>query len=163
MKSPHDTRRAALVGVLLLLLGAPAGLVWGWLAPTFPVSFSAAGPSVEDFDDRVFFAVDGRFLVVAMLAGIVSGFAAWRIGRGRGPAVAVALAGGSLLAARVAQVVGERVVRDAQLRDFCARTARDGLCAFYDGTPELRSPGVVVGWAVAALITFAITTLVTEH
>lgn len=156
---PVSFSRAGLVAVVVLLLGAPAGLVWAAFAPTFPVSFTASGPSVDDFDDAVFFAVDGTFLVVAAIAGLLSGLVAWRLGRGQGPAVAVALAGGSLAAARVARTVGERVVLNEPLRRFCSRTAETGLCALYDGTPELRSTGLVLTWAVAALLTFSIRTL----
>lgn len=160
---PASVRRAALAGLVVLLLGAPAGLLWARLAPSFPVSFSASGPSVENFDDGVFFAVDGTFLVVAALAGVLSGLLAWGIGRGHGPRVAVALAGGSLAAAHVARTVGERVVLDGQLRRFCAQATDNALCSLYAGSPELRSTGLVVVWSIAALITFSVVTLLTER
>lgn len=135
----------------LVLLGAPVGLLWARISPRVSVSFSAQGPSLDRPESSEFFAADGSFGVILLLVGVVTGALSWALTRRRapGPTVPLSIAVGGLLAAAVAAAVGTRYVVDAKLAALC--TAQDA-CAIYDGTLQLRSRGLLVVWAVAALV-----------
>lgn len=149
--------RAARVPVtitaVVLLLGAPVGLLWARVSPRVSVSFSAQGPSLDRPESSEFFATDGSFGIVLLLVGLATGAVAWRALRGRVQhvGVPVGLAAGALLAGLVAQSVGSRLVVDSRLAGFCVGP---DACPLYDGTLQLRARGLVVLWAVAALAVY---------
>ncbi|HVF19032.1 MAG TPA: DUF2567 domain-containing protein [Mycobacteriales bacterium] len=138
------------VAAALLLLGAPAGILWAKVSPRVAVSFSAQGPELVHPESSEFFATEASFLIVMAVVGLVTGAAVWRFARRRGVAVPVGIAVGALLAGAVARAVGGRVVVDERLAQVC----RQASCDIYDGTLHVRSPGLVVVWGVAALAVF---------
>ncbi len=143
----HRSRIPALVATSLLFLGAPMGILWAKVSPRIAVSFSAQGPALDHPESSEFFATDASFMIVLVVAGLLTGAAVWRFTRRRGAGVPVGIAVGGLLAGIVARVVGGRVVVDPDL----ARVCRAAACDVYDGTLEVRSTGLVVLFAVAAL------------
>ncbi len=153
------------ITVALALLGAPVGLLWSRVSPRVAVSFSADGPSLVHPESSEFFDTDAAFLVVLVLAGLLTGALIWAFGRGRGVRVPVGIAVGGVVAGGVAQAVGERVVVDSRLAEAC----RSAVCDIYDGTMRVRIgvlhldqgwPGrqqvylTGIVWAVAALVAF---------
>ena len=149
-------RLPAKVATGLLLAGAPAGLVWARVSPRISVSFTAQGPSLDHPESSEFFATDASFLVVLLIAGLLTGAVVWAFTRGRGVGVPVGIAVGGVLAGVVARAVGSRVVVDDRLARVCTEAA----CLIYDGTLHVRSSGLVVVWAVSALGAFLALTAV---
>lgn len=144
-------RREALAAVLtvvgLVLLGAPVGLLWARLAPPVEVVAGAGGSTrLADPTRDSFIAVDGAFLVLVLLAGLVSGALAWRVGRRHGLGVVLGLAVGGLLAAEVARRTGELV--DAGQAQARLDEGYQGLLTL---PVRLRSSSARAGWPVAAL------------
>jgi hypothetical protein len=101
----QESGAAVLTTVGVVLLGAPLGLLWAAVAPPVDVVVGEGGSTrLADPLRDAFIAVDGTFLVLALLAGLLSGVLGWRLGRRFGPGVVVGLVVGGLLAAEVARV-----------------------------------------------------------
>jgi hypothetical protein len=137
---------------LVVLLGAPLALLWRALTPVVGIRQTAGGPQPVAPESNQVFAVDGWFVVVSILAGLAVGVVAWLALRERGPAAPFGLALGGLAAALVATRVGERLVVDRYLYDFCHRPDVD--CLVYTGTLRLNATAAVVVLPVAILTAF---------
>lgn len=137
----------------LVLLGAPVAFLWAAVAPTAVVLRTDTGPSPAAPESNQMFAVDGWFVVVTVVVGLVLGAVAWTLLRRRGPAVPVGLAAGGLLAAFVASEVGKLIVVDDYLYRFCR--SPDVTCIVYDGTLHLHATAALAVWPVAMLASFA--------
>lgn len=139
---------------VLVLLGAPVAFLWKAVTPPVVVQRTAAGPSFAAPESDQMFAVDGWFVVVTLVVGLVLGALGWAVLRRRGPAAPFGLAAGGLLAALVTSAVGKRVVIDDYLHTFC--NDPDIVCpVYYDGTLQLHSFAAVVVWPAAMLAAFA--------
>jgi hypothetical protein len=102
----EDLRFAAVVVLVLAVIGAVLGLVWAAWSPPGPAAAVFGGGKFEPEDNEAFVAGDGRFLVIAAAAGLVAGLIVWRrVGR-RGPLVALALGVGGLLGALLTELLG---------------------------------------------------------
>ena len=145
---------------LVVLLGAPVAFLWRAVAPDVAILHTASGPQPVAPESSQVFGVDGWFVVVTLLAGLVTGGLAWLWLRRSGPAGVVALATGGLLAALVTDAVGRKIVTDRYLYDFCHRKAH---CLVYSGTLRLHATAAVVFWPAAALAVFALLTLVRQR
>ncbi|MGY1643780.1 DUF2567 domain-containing protein [Geodermatophilus sp. SYSU D00703] len=105
--------RADLPGALgmtgvLLLCGAPAGLLWWALAPRAQFQVTQDGPvAVGRPSAELLVADDGVFTLVLAGLGLLAGVVAWRLRRRRGVALLLALAVGTLLAAVLAWQLGQ--------------------------------------------------------
>jgi hypothetical protein len=93
------------------VLALPLGALWSWLAPPELVMRSVraatpggvlpfAGQSEHRFDDMA------TFLLLGLVAGVLTGAVLWLLRRRRGPVVLVAAMLGSLVAAWLAMRVG---------------------------------------------------------
>ena len=154
-----DLRAGVVTAVAVLLLGAPAGLLWAGLAPAIDVQFDELGrPGLVQYESGQFFSVDVRFLFVSVAVGALAGLVAVRVLRGHAPAVAAGVAVGGVAAGWVARIVGERVVVDERVVRFCDSNPLDGFCQFYDGRLALRASQLVVALAFAALVAVFATT-----
>jgi hypothetical protein len=92
--------------MLLAVLGALLGLVWALWSPPGPRALVLA-PGVREPDEtESFIAGDGRFLVIAVIVGLVAGLVAWRRVHNRGPLTLLALGVGGLLGSLLMEVVG---------------------------------------------------------
>lgn len=159
MRTPPGPAREAAAALLTvtacLLLAAPVGLLWAALTPRVQLVVVAAGRAdLADPTTSGFIAADGWFLGLVVLAGLVTGVLAWRLGRRHGPGCVVGLVVGGLLAAEVARRTGQLV--DADSARNAVQSGREGLV---DLAVRLRSRQALVGWPVAALVAHMLLTL----
>ena len=134
----------------LVLLGAPAGLLWSAVSPRLTVQLTAAGPSTGNVEGKAFVGADGSFFIVVLLVGVLCGLLAWRYARRSGPATVLALLVGGLLAAKIAAVVGVRPGATDVRQLLSDPSARGSVELFL----KLRSPWAIVFWPVGALAGF---------
>lgn len=150
-----DAAAGTLAVVVTVLLGAPVGLLWAALSPRVSVVVSDAGVALAEPASSGFIAADAAFLSAALLAGVVGGLVAWRLGRRHGPAVVLGLTAGGLLAAYVAMRVGEQVGR-AQV-EAAVRSGQQGLIEL---SVRLRAREALVAWPVGSLLAYVGASLV---
>lgn len=144
--------------LLLVLLGAPVALLWHAVAPGIDVAKTAQGPVPSAVESSQVFAVDGSYVAVTLVVGLLLGAGAWPLLRRRGPAGPVALAIGATTAAYVTAAVGNRIVVDRYLYDQC----RKG-CYVYTGTLHLHAYAAVVVWPAATVAVFALLTWLADR
>lgn len=137
----------------LVLLGAPLAYLWRAFTTPAVILHTASGPEPAAAESNQMFAVDGRFVVVMLLAGVACGVVAWALLRRRGPAAPAGIAAGGLLGSLVTAAVGRRIVVDRYLYSFCHKA--DVRCLVYDGTLHLHALAAVVVWPTAMLMVFA--------
>lgn len=153
----HDVAAGLLAFVVTVLAGAPVGLLWSALAPRAEALRVGELYLAADRSSSAFIAGDGFFLGAVLVAGLVTGLVAWWFGRAHGPAVVLGLAAGGVAAAAVAMVVGERAGVAAY--DAAVRAGQDRI----DVTLVLMAREALAGWPVAALLAFAVPTLLTDR
>lgn len=145
----EDARAGATAAVVTVLLGAPVGLLWAALAPRVDVVLSGEGVQLAEPGTSAFIAGDGYFLLAVLIAGVVGGLVAWRLGRAHGPAVVVGLTLGGLAAAYVAMRVGSTVgLEEVQ------RAVDSGTQGALELSLRLRAREALVGWPVGALLAY---------
>lgn len=154
---------AAFLGASLLLplAGAPVALLWRAVTPRVGIARTASGPQPTAGESNQFFAIDGWFVVVTALVGLLLGVLAWRFLRERGFGAPLGLAVGGLAASAVTAAVGARLVVDSYMYAYCHRP--DLECTVYDGTMTLRATSAIVAWPVAMLAGFAVMTLLKDR
>lgn len=143
-----EARAAVLTVLALVLTAGPVGLLWATVAPPVQAVVTADGATrlAEPTGDG-FIAVDGVFLALVALAGLVSGVVAWRVA-GRTPrlGVVLGLAVGGLLAAELARRTGQLVGADAA--QAAVDAGREGVVAL---PIRLRAEAARAGWPATAL------------
>lgn len=146
----------AWIVMALVVAGVLGGLIWHAISPRPDVLEGAGGSFQLPADtDKNYFGAEASFFLVTAVAGMLSGFGAWTVGRRRGPAVATALAIGSVIAGVIARAVGEAQSTNATLVRACGNDAGfDSICQIYDGHLKLRVVGLVLMWAITALAMF---------
>ena len=147
----RDVWAGLLTVAVTVLVGAPLGLLWAELAPSVLVEVRDGQVQVLDTYGDGFIAVDACFLAAVLVAGVVGGALAERLGRRHGPAVVVGLALGGLAAGWVAMAVGEMVGADA-----VRALVESGAEASTELNVELRSTPAIVAWPVASLLTYLV-------
>jgi len=153
LRARYDAAVASAIVAVLLLLGAPAGLLWSAVSPRLTVVLAAGKePSPQGLEGKAFIGADGSFVVVCLLAGVLCGVLAWFAARRSGPWTVVALVVGGLLAAKVAAVVGVRPGKSAVMAALHDPKATGTVELFL----RLRTPWSVVAWPVGALMAFLI-------
>ncbi|MER6956135.1 MULTISPECIES: DUF2567 domain-containing protein [unclassified Streptomyces] len=148
-----ELREAAVITVVVALVGVVLGLLWVWLAPKVPLV-----GDVVDGDWVVFFkdtegeqaiGVDGTFTLLALACGAVSALAvfAWRRRGGVPAVVALALGGflGSLLAWRLGLWLGPE-------SDVIAHAQSAGKGVTFSAPLKLGAKGALLAWSLAALL-----------
>lgn len=144
-----DLLAAALTVVATVLAGAPIGLLWAALAPKVAVVIDAGNASLVRPMSDEFITGDGYFLLAVLVAGVVGGLLAWRLGRLHGPAVVLALTAAGLLAAYVAMVVGQLVGAEA-VEVAVVSTSQEVV----ELPLRLRAQEALVGWPVGSLLAY---------
>lgn len=152
----HDGAVLLLTTALVTIAGAVVGLIWSATAPKLSIRELAAG-SEATFKSQV--GADARFLLLSIVAGIICAGVVLAFGQ-RGPGAVVGLAIGGLLAALVANRVGVVAQHDATLSALkslgLSHSARVlDLVGF-----RVRAQGVLLAWAIAALVVHGLTTLI---
>lgn len=146
-----DVLTGLYTAAVVVLLGAPLGLLWSAVAPHSHAVVEAGGAYLADAQTEVFIAGDGWFLGLTILAGVLCGVLAWLVGRSSGPVVVLALAVGGLIAAYVASKVGVRIGQDAL--QTAVRSGRPGT---YTSNIALQTKAALVGWPLGAVSAFAV-------
>jgi hypothetical protein len=150
---------------LVVALGAPAGLLWGHLAPRAALIEVPDGavPLAKGSEDLI--RADGQFLFITVLVGaacgLLAGILAARSRRQPGPGVAVGLAVGGLSAAAIAGIVGRRVIRmrlDGARHQPSLRHVKLPKNAAVHLPPFAHA--TAFGWACVAVAVFAVVAIV---
>lgn len=151
----RDLPVAGVLVAVLVLLGAPVGLLWHVLAPRLTVELGPDGPAAQGLEGKAFIGADGTFLVVVLAAGILTGALAWLLARRGGPWTVLGLVIGGLLAAKIAAVVGVRPGKSHVQALLHDPSATGSVKLFL----KLRASWVLVGWPVGALAAFLVPAL----
>jgi hypothetical protein len=139
---------ALLLGIYTVLVGGAAGLVWAALAPKLSVPALVAG---SDATFRAQVGADAWFLLVGALAGVLCTLMALAFAGEPGPAVAIALAVGGLIAALVADRIGYLSERGATSHALHAIGAHPGGSLISEIDFRVRALGVLTVWPIASL------------
>jgi hypothetical protein len=148
---------AAVTAVAVLLCGPVVGLLWAFAAPRADLVADGDGVRLRDQETSAFIAVDGLFLAAVVASGVLTGLLAWWLARRYGLGVVIGLAIGGLAAAVLARVVGEAV--GTSVAELLGQPAAGGGLDAGRDIPDdlafrLRAPEALVGWPVAALLSF---------
>jgi hypothetical protein len=155
-----EARTGLLVLVVLVLCGAPLGLLWAALAPRPDLVRQGGGLSYADLETKDFIAADGLLFLLGAASGLVAAFVAWRLGRLRPLGTLLGLVLGAGLASYVAWRAGVLVDDREALLAAASDPART---APLDLPLELRSKAALLGWPAAAAVTFAMIALRRPH
>lgn len=147
----RDLLAGAAVTAVVVLSGAPVGLLWARMSPHVQVVLSARGESLAVPETKAFVAADGTLFALGVVAGIACGVLTWRWGRRYGPAAVVGLALGCVLASLVAAEVGSAIGREG----FTDARASPGADRVVAAPLRVRATGVHVAWPVASLLAVA--------
>jgi hypothetical protein len=149
-----------------VLLGAPAGLLWSWVAPHVTVMFGPEGAGAPDLEStKAFIGADGSYVLVMLGFGVVTGALAWLLARRAGPWAVAGIALGGLLAALVAARVGLVPGSHEAIEALKQGTVGDSVDLYLGGPlpgelhghdPQLRAPWAAVAWPVGALLVFLV-------
>jgi hypothetical protein len=159
---PGDLRAFVTVVAVVVLLGAPAGLIFRAFAPRFTLYNTDAGTEAPNIEStKAFIGADGTYVVVIGVLGLICGLLAWRFARQYGPWTVLGLAVGGTLAALVAAEVGlmpgpEKVV-EALAQDSTYRGPVDLFLGVRDtetGELSLRGAWGAIAWPLMALVAF---------
>jgi hypothetical protein len=150
-----DVVAGVVTAVVVVLLGAPAGLLWAHVAPHAALVLTPDGAGLVDPEDRSFLTADVVFAGITLVLGLVCGLVAYAVHRAHGPAVVVGLLVGGLAAAWVAARTGAMVGRDSFTAALLAVAHGAPAGAVRRGPLELRATSVLVAWPVAALAVVA--------
>jgi multisubunit Na+/H+ antiporter MnhC subunit len=149
--------------LLVVLVGAPVGLVWAALRPAFDPTLAIFEVSRNTGQ----FEVDLRFAIVTVVAGLLVGVGAWSMARRNSLGVVVGLLVGGLAAAWIAQRVGVMATHPGDLRHILAagldeqgytldKLAKGQQAAFLeDSRFGLRAMTLILTLPLVAVATFA--------
>jgi hypothetical protein len=145
----------AVVGtVFLAFAGAVAGLFWHAVSPRVSAARLAAS---SDATFRAHIGADAWFLLVTVLAAIVSTTILCIVVRRPGPGAAVALGAGGLLAAFVADRVGYVADRPPSSTTLAALGLDPHNALLHDLLEfKVRAAGVVAAWPLTSLAVLGI-------
>jgi hypothetical protein len=140
------------VAAVIIVLGAPFGLLWRALAPGVPVIDAGDnGIVVNDPSPEEYIAADGWLTLLGIGFGLFVAIAAWLLlRRDRGPALLLGVVVGTGVATnRIAVPIGELIGKDAY--EHWRATATQG--ATYLAPPEVHALGpTLVPAFVAAIV-----------
>lgn len=137
--------------VTLGVLGVAIALIWAALSPRVRIIITPAGPDLVQYANSDFFAGDGTFLVIGIVAGLLSGVAVWLIARRwRGPLILLGLALGALLGALVAWQVGRQI----GLAHYHQLLHSTDVGRRFDKPVDLRSKAALLAQPFAATLAY---------
>jgi hypothetical protein len=153
-------RTWAVTTAIIALLGIPAGLLWAQISPEVMYIIIEGEPVLADPEGQGPITVDGRFALIAVVAGLLCGIAAYvRGGRGNDLPLLLGLAAGGLAASLLAWKLGERIGLEEFQR--AARAAPE--FGTVTGAAVLRATGIVVFWPVLAVGVYGLLELVVRR
>lgn len=145
---------------VVTVLGPPAGLLWARTAPKVTYVILQGEPLLADPEGQGPIGVDARFAVIALVAGIACGAAAYLAGgRGNDVALLLGLAAGGTAAAVLAWHTGHMIGLDAF--QHAARHGRDGSTV--KGVADLRARGLLVFWPLPAVAVYGLLEMIVRR
>ncbi|MDI3389742.1 hypothetical protein QIS99_26655 [Streptomyces sp. B-S-A8] len=144
----RELTEAASVAVVLTVLGALLGLLWGQLAPRVPLVADDKAVFLKEIEGEQAIGADGTFILFALGFGLVSAVAVFLWRRRGGLPLVVGLALGALLASVVAWRLGLLI---GPGDDVVARAKEAGPGVAFDAPLKLSSLGALLAWPIAAL------------
>jgi hypothetical protein len=143
-----EVRAGVLTAVVVAALGVPVAAIWYAVAPRVAYRAGRGGGTIVDFGTQNFIAADGWFFVITAVAGVLTGVAAWAIGRRRAVGLAVGLAVGGIAAALIAWRLGTWFGSSGFHTALRTRPAGTIVHA----PLALGAKGCLVAWPIAALV-----------
>ena len=137
-------REAAVVLVVLAVLGLGLGLLWLWLAPRVPLISDASAVFLKDTEGEEAIGADGTFVLLALAFGLVSAVALFLWRRRGGIPLVVGLALGGVLGSVVAWKFG---VWLGPTSDVVAHAKAVGKGVTFDAPLQLNAEGRAAGVA----------------
>ncbi|MBW1604030.1 hypothetical protein JJV70_18350 [Streptomyces sp. JJ66] len=132
------------------LLGPVLGLLWWWLAPDVAYVSDGQQAFLRHNESEASFGVDGTFVLLAALLGIVCGALAFLVRRHGGVGVVLGLTSGGVLGSWLAAWLGGVLGPGA---DLTARALDAGRGGVFTGPLELSSMVLLLVWPLAAVAT----------
>lgn len=149
-------RVAAVLVVVLALLGVPVGLLWSALAPRPDVVPVQGGLEYVDTESKDFFGGDGTLLVLLAVAGLLTAVGCWLLARRRPLGAVVGLVLGSC----AGSVVAWRTGLVGESRTALLAAARAGRITGPTDLPlQLRARTVLLAWPAVAALTCTVLSL----
>lgn len=156
----RDSICALLVAVYVALSGSVLGLVWSATTPPLPIKQAVQG-SEEPFRTQI--AADGRFLLLGVVAGVLSALVVLAL-RQDGPGATVGLAVGGVIAAVLANQVAILAQHDGTIAALHALHLRTGHGALDTVGMQVRAKAVLMAWPIAAVVVHGLAALMrTSH
>ncbi|MFJ1876121.1 AAA family ATPase [Streptomyces chartreusis] len=148
-----ELREAAIVTVVVALLGALLGVLWWRLAPSVPLVGDVVDDSwvvyFKDSEGEQAIGVDGTFTLLALAFGLVSAVAVFLWRRRGGVPLVIGLAVGGFLGALLAWWLG---VRLGPTQDVIAHAKEVGKGVAFSAPLKLGAKGALLAWPLVALI-----------
>ncbi|WP_395106930.1 hypothetical protein [Actinomadura sp. SCN-SB] len=153
-------RTWAVTTAIIALLGLPAGLLWAEISPKVTYIVIRGQAVLADPEGQAPIATDGRFALIAVIAGLACGIAAYLAGgRDNDLPLLFGLAAGGLAASLLAWRLGHHIGLDGFQR--AVRRAPDGRLV--TGAAQLRATGIVVFWPVLSVLAYELLELVVRR
>ncbi|MER5743734.1 ABC transporter permease [Streptomyces sp. NPDC002225] len=144
----QELAQAAVVALLVTVLGVVFGLLWLWLAPRVPLISDSTAVFLNDSEGEEAIGADGTFVLLGLAFGAVSAALVFWFRRSGGIALVVALAVGGLLGSLVAWWLG---VALGPTSDVVAHARAVGKGVVFDAPLELRSKVALLAAPVGAM------------
>lgn len=141
--------QAAVVAVVLTVLGVLLGLLWMWLAPRVPLISDGKAVYLKNSEGEQAIGGDGTFALLGLAFGVVSAAAVFLFRRRGGVPLVLALAVGGLLGSLLAWRVG---IWLGPSQDVVAAAKHAGNGVTFDAPLKLAAKGALLAWPVAAMI-----------
>ena len=153
-------RTWAVTTAIIAFLGVPAGLLWAEISPKVTYIVIRGQAVLADPEGQAPIATDGRFALIAVIAGLACGIAAYLAGgRDNDLPLLFGLAAGGLAASLLAWRLGHHIGLDGFQR--AVRRAPDGRLV--TGAAQLRATGIVVFWPVLSVLAYELLELVVRR
>jgi hypothetical protein len=153
-------RTCAVTTAIIALLGIPAGLLWTEISPKVTYIVIQGQAVLAEPEGQGPIAVDGRFALIALVAGLACGaVASLAGGRGNDLPLLFGLAAGGLAASLLAWRLGHQIGLDGFQR--AVRRAPDGR--MLTGAAQLRATGIVVFWPAVSVAAYGLLELVVRR
>lgn len=144
-----EVREAAVVLVVLAVLGLGLGLLWLWLAPRVPLISDSSAVFLKDTEGEEAIGADGTFVLLALAFGLVSAVALFLWRRRGGIPLVVGLALGGVVGSVVAWKFGGWL---GPTSDVVAHAKAVGKGVTFDAPLQLNLKGALLAWPVAATV-----------
>ncbi|GAA2234853.1 hypothetical protein GCM10010232_21960 [Streptomyces amakusaensis] len=145
-----ELRDAALVALVVTVLGVVLGLLWLWLAPRVPLISNGEAVFLKNTESESAVGADGVFALLAAALGVLSGAAVYLFRRCGGIPLVIALALGGVLASVLAWRLGVWLGPTA---DVAAHAKEAGRGVTFDAPLKLGAKGMLLAWPLTAMLT----------